>query len=74
MFKCLWSKRGPVDREGCGIPQNGGNALVLEHYGRMGVLFIGRGVAFLKTGLHGLLFIHCLVPRSSLHGLLFIHR
>ena len=23
-------KRGPVDREGCGVPQNGGNGLVLE--------------------------------------------
>ena len=27
---------GPVDREGCGIPQNGGNRLVLERYGRNG--------------------------------------
>ena len=26
-----------------------------------------------KTGLHGLLFIHHLLPRSSHHGLLFIH-
>ena len=25
---------GPVDREGCGVPQNGQNGLVLEHYGR----------------------------------------
>ena len=32
----LWSKRGPIDREGCGIPQNEGNILVLEHYGRNG--------------------------------------
>src|SRR5215216_412877 len=39
-----------------------------------GVLFIGRGVAYRKTGLHGLLFIHHLLPCSSLHGLLFIHR
>ena len=29
-------KRGPVDREGCGIPQNGGNRLVLERYSRNG--------------------------------------
>ena len=29
-------KRGPVDREGCGVLQNGGNRLVLERYGRNG--------------------------------------
>ena len=28
----LRSKRGPIDREGCGVPQNGGNGLVLERY------------------------------------------
>ena len=27
---------GPIDREGCGVPQNGGNRLVLERYGRNG--------------------------------------
>mgnify|MGYP005836753495 CR=1 FL=1 len=32
----LRSKRGPVDREGCGVSQNGGNGLVLERYGRNG--------------------------------------
>src|SRR3989337_784852 len=32
----LRSKRGPVDREGCGVPQNGGNGLVLERYGQNG--------------------------------------
>ena len=32
----------------------------------------GEGVAYRKTGLHGLLFIHRLLPCSSLHGLLFI--
>ena len=42
-------------------------------YGRNGVLFIGRGVAYRKKGLHGLLFIHNLLPRAGLHGLLFIH-
>ena len=36
MLKCLRSKRGLVDREGCGVPQNGGNRLVLERYGRNG--------------------------------------
>src|SRR3989337_784853 len=37
---------GPVDREGCGVPQNGGNGLVLERYGRNGgpVHQEGRGV------------------------------
>ena len=32
----LRSKRSPVDQEGCGVPQNGGNRLVLERYGRNG--------------------------------------
>src|SRR3990170_4742598 len=50
-------KRGPVHREGCGVPQKGGNRLVLERYGRNGVLIIERGVAYRKTGLHEILFI-----------------
>ena len=83
----LRSKRGPIDREGCGVPQNGGYGLVLERYGRNGVLFIRRGVAYRKTGLHGILFIsivdllqppwatiHSPSTFSSLHLLLFIHR
>ena len=37
---------GPVDREGCGIPQNGGNGPPTVE---TGVLLIGRGVAFRKT-------------------------
>ena len=48
------SKRGPVDREGPGVPQNGGNRPPIVE---TGVLFIGRGVAYRKTGLHGILFI-----------------
>ena len=40
---------GPVDREGCGVPQNGQNGPPTVE---TGVLFIGRGVAYLKTGLH----------------------
>ena len=32
----LRSKRGPFDREGCRVPQNGGNRLMLERYGRNG--------------------------------------
>ena len=35
-----------------------------------GVLFIKRGVAYRKTGLHKILFISTV---DSLHGLLFIH-
>src|SRR5215216_5373749 len=38
LFDRIWSKRGPVNREGSGVPQNGGNRLVLESYGRNGVL------------------------------------
>ena len=34
------------------------------------VLFIGRGVVYCKTGLHGILFITTV---DCLHGLLFIH-
>ena len=48
---------GPVDREGCGVPQNGGNRLVLERYSRNGGPVHRRGVAYRKTGLHGILFI-----------------
>ena len=45
---------GPVDREGCGVPQNGRNGPPTVE---TGVLFTGRGVAYCKTGLHGVLFI-----------------
>ena len=50
---------------------------MLERYGRKGVLFIGRGVAYRKTGLHGILFISTIVllqpppvtvhPRAPVH-------
>ena len=57
---------GPVDREGCGVPQNGRNGPPTVE---MGVLFIGRGVAYRKTGLHGILFISTVnllqPPRST---------
>ena len=43
-----------VHREGCGVLQNGGNGPPTVE---TGVLFIGRGVAYRKTGLHGILFI-----------------
>ena len=48
------SKRDPVHREGCGIPQNAGNGPPTVETGAM---FIGRGVAYRKMGLHGILFI-----------------
>ena len=67
-----WRKRtsygrngGPVDREGCDVPQNGRNGPPTVE---TGVMLIGRGVAYRKTGLHGILFIST-VDSSSLHGL-----
>ena len=41
----LQSNGGPVDREGCGVPQNGGNGPPTVE---TGVLLIGRGVAYRK--------------------------
>ena len=42
----LRSERGPIDREGPGVPQNGGNRSPTVE---TGVLLIGRGVAYRKT-------------------------
>ena len=42
----LCSERGPVDREGSGVPQNGENKPPMVE---TGVLLIGRGVAYCKT-------------------------
>ena len=59
---------GPVDREGCGVPQNGRNGPPMIE---TGVLFIGRGVRTAKWDSTG----YCLSPPSTssiLHGLLFI--
>ena len=53
------SKRDPVDREGSGVPQNGGNGPPMVE---TGVLLIGRGVAYRKTGLHKILFISTVDP------------
>ena len=39
-------ERGPVDREGSSVPQNGGNGPPTVE---TGVLLIGRGVAYCKT-------------------------
>ena len=67
----LRSKRGPVDREGCDIPQNGGNGLVLERYGRNGGPDHREGCAYRKTGLHRILFISTVdplqPPRATVH-------
>ena len=41
----LRSERGPVDREGCGVPQNGGNGPPTVE---TEALFTGRGVAYRK--------------------------
>ena len=46
MFDRPRSERGPVDREGSGVPQNGGNGPPTVE---TGVLLIGRGVAYRKT-------------------------
>ena len=46
VFDWPHSKRDPVHREGSGIPQNGGNGPPTVE---MGVLLIGRGVAYCKT-------------------------
>src|SRR3954464_9246762 len=73
--------RGPVDREGCGIPQNGGNWPPTVE---TGVMLIGRGVAYRKTDETdlcwsatveaGVLFIRRGVAyrKMGLHGILFI--
>ena len=46
MFDRPRSKQGPIDREGPGVPQNGGNGPPTIE---TGVLLIGRGVAYRKT-------------------------
>ena len=76
-------KRDPIHRDGPGVPQNRGNGPPTV---KTGVLFIRRGVAYRKTGLHGILFISTVNPlqppratvhppstSSSLHLRLFIH-
>src|SRR4051812_27915470 len=72
---------GPVDREGCGVPQNGRNGPPTVE---TGVLLIGRGVAYRKTDETdlrwsatvetGVLFIGRGVAysKTGLHGILFI--
>ena len=77
----LRSERGHVDREGCGVPQNGGNRSPTVE---TGVLLIRRGVAYRKmdetdwywsaTVETGVLLIGRGVAyhKTGLHGILFI--
>ena len=62
------SKQDPIHREGSSVPQNGGNGPPTVE---TGVLFIGRGVAYRKTGLHEILFISTVdllqPPRAPVH-------
>ena len=53
----LRSKRGPVDREGCGVPQNRRNRLVLERYGRNGGPVHREGCGVPQNG----------TPRDTVH-------
>ena len=69
----LLSKRGPVDREGCGVVQTEETDLCWSAMVETGVLFIGRGVAYRKMGLHGILFISTVDPLQP-PRVLFIHR
>ena len=62
MFDRPRSKRDPVHREGSGVPENGGNGPPTVE---TGVLLIGRGVAYRRTGLHGILFISTVVVELS---------
>ena len=48
---------GPVDREGCGVPQNGGNGLVLERYSRNGGPVHREGCGVPQNG----------TPRDTVH-------
>ena len=59
-----WRKRtsygrngGPVDREGCGVPQNEGNGLVLERYGQNGGPVHREGCGVPQNG----------TPRDTVH-------
>ena len=71
VFDRLRSKWDPVHREGSGVPQNEGNGLCWSATVETGVLFIRRGVAYRKTGLHGILFISTVdllqPPRAPVH-------
>ena len=65
---------GPVDREGCGVPQNGGNGLVLERYGRNGGPVHREGCGVPQNGTpRDTVHLHRRPPPASTR-VLFIHR
>ena len=78
MLERYSQNRGPVHREGSGIPQNGGNGPPMVE---TGVLLIGRGVAYRKmeetdlcwsaTVEMGVLFIRrgVVYRKTRLHGI-----
>ena len=53
---------GPVDREGVAYLKTDETDLCWSATVETGVLFIGRGVAYRKTGLHEILFISTVNP------------
>ena len=86
MLDLLQAKQGLVDRRGVAYRKTEETNLCWSPMVKTGVMFIGRGVAYRKTGLHGILFISTVnllqPPRgtvhppstsSSLHLRLFIH-
>ena len=73
---------GPVDREGCGVPQNGGNGLVWERYGRNRGPVDREGCGVSQNGGNRLVLDHhvrnggavhregCGIPQNGRNGLL----
>ena len=57
LLDLLWSKQGPINREGCGVPQNRGYGLVLERYCRDGGLVHREGCGVPPNG----------TPRDTVH-------
>ena len=57
MLDLLRLKQGPVDRRGVAYRKTEEMDLCWSATFETRVLFIGRGVAYRKTGLHGVLFI-----------------
>ena len=67
----LRSKRGPVDQEGVAYRKTDETDFCWSATVETGVLFIGRGVAYRKMGLHAILFISTVdllqPPRAPVH-------
>ena len=73
LLERIWSKRGPIDQEGCGVLQNGGNGLVLERlWSKRGPVH-REGCGIPQNGTPRAT-VHPPSTSSSLHLLLFIHR